>query len=169
MLPEQPQLINPLRLAKNKEQIKGSLNLDALVRLNGILLDNHNQVQYSLCFGFDTSGICLITSNIDTEILLNCQRCLEPVNVQIRKHSILALYRNLKEFSKIENNYEPMQLDEELISLESLIEEEILLAMPLSPTHSNKNCIKGEAAKKINVKNRENPFSLLKKLKDGKV
>ena len=79
MLPEQPQLINPLRLAKNKEQMKGSFKFDKLARLDGILQDNDNygQVQYSLCFDFDPSGICIITSNIDTKILLNCQRCLE--------------------------------------------------------------------------------------------
>ncbi len=169
MLPEQPQLINPLRLAKNKEQMKGSFSLDKFTRLNGILKDNHGEVQYSLYFDFDASGLCLITSNIDTEILLNCQRCLEPVNIQIRKRAILGLYRNLEEFDKLESNYEPIQLDEELISLEPLIEEEILLAIPLAPSHGNKNCITGEAAKKIKKKNKENPFSVLKNLKDGKV
>ena len=95
MLPEQPQLINPLRLAKNKEQIKGSLSLKTLTRLEGILLDNRGQVQYSLSFSFDESGICLITSSIGTELLLSCQRCLEPVNIVIRKLSNLGLYRNL--------------------------------------------------------------------------
>ena len=169
MLPEQPQLINPLRLAENKEQMKGSFSLDLLARLNGILKDNHGEVQYSLYFDFDVSGICLIISNIDTEILLDCQRCLEPVNIQIRKRSILGLYRNLEEFGKLENNYEPIQLDEELILLESLIEDEILLAIPLAPSHSDKNCIKVEVAKKIKKKNKENPFSVLKNLKDGKV
>ena len=168
MLPEQPQLINPLRLAKNKERIDGFLNHDILVRLNGILLDNSGQVKYSLCFDFDASGICRITTSIDTEILLNCQRCLEPVNTQIRKCSTLGLYRNLEEFNKLENDYEPLQLREELISLELLVEEEILLAIPLAPTHGNKSCIKSKAAMKTNL-NKENPFSALKKLKDGKV
>ena len=168
MLPEQPQLINPLRLAKNKERIDGFLNHDILVRLNAILLDNGGQVKYSLCFDFDPSGICRITTSIDTEILLNCQRCLEPVNTQIRKCSTLGLYRNLEEFNKLENDYEPLQLHEELISLELLVEEEILLAIPLAPTHGNKSCIKSQAAMKTNL-NKENPFSALKKLKDGKV
>ena len=167
MLPEQPQLINPLRLAKNKERIDGSLNHDILLRLNGILLDNRGQVQYSLCFDFDASGICIITISIDTEISLNCQRCFEQVNTQIRKCSTLGLYRNLEEFNKLENDYEPLQLSEELLSLESLVEEEILLAIPIAPIHSNKNCIEEQVAMKINVKNKENPFSVLKKLKDG--
>ena len=169
MLPEQPQLINPLRLAKNKEQIKGSLSLKTLTRLEGILLDNRGQVQYSLSFSFDESGICLITSNIGTELLLSCQRCLEPVNIVIRKLSTLGLYKNLEEFSKLENNYEPLQLNEELISLELLVEDEILLAVPLAPRHSNRDCIKVRIAEKISVKNRENPFSVLKKLKNDKV
>ena len=70
MQSEQPQSINPLRLAKNKEQIKGSLSLDSLTRLEDILLDNHGQVQYSLSFDFDASGICLIKSYMDTAVLL---------------------------------------------------------------------------------------------------
>ena len=103
------------------------------------------------------------------ELLLNCQRCLEPVNIVIKKLSTLGLYRNLEEFSKLENNYEPLQLNEELISLELLVEDEILLAAPLAPRHSNKDCIKERIAEKISVKNRENPFSVLKKLKNDKV
>ena len=120
-------------------------------------------------FDFDVSGICIITTSIDTEISLNCQRCLEPVKSQIRKCSTIGLYRNLEEFNKLENDYEPLQLNEESISLELLVEEEILLAIPLAPTHSNKNCIKGQVAIKKNVKNKESPFSVLKKLKNGKV
>tara|TARA_B100001250_G_scaffold412450_1_gene443693 strand:- start:503 stop:640 length:138 start_codon:yes stop_codon:yes gene_type:complete len=37
MLPEQPQLINPLRSAKNKELMKGSFTLDMMTRLKDIL------------------------------------------------------------------------------------------------------------------------------------
>ena len=40
MLPEQPQSIDPLHLAKNKEHIEGFLSLDSLGRLDEILLDN---------------------------------------------------------------------------------------------------------------------------------
>ena len=70
MQPEQPQSINPLRLAKNKEQIKGSLSLDSLARLEDILLDNHGQVQYSLSLDFDASGFCLIKSFINVILVI---------------------------------------------------------------------------------------------------
>ena len=169
MQPEQPQSINPLRLAKNKEQIKGSLSLDSLARLEDILLDNHGQVQYSLSFDFDASGICLIKSYIDTAVLLQCQRCLKSVIIEIQKSSVLGTYKDSDEFKKLEDNYEPCQLDEEFILVEKLVEDELLLAMPLIPLHSNKKCIGQDALKALNVNNKMNSFSALAKLKDSKV
>ena len=47
MLPEQPQSIDPLHLAKNKEHIEGFLSLDSVGRLEEVLLDNEGQVQDS--------------------------------------------------------------------------------------------------------------------------
>jgi len=169
MQPEQLQTINPLLLAKNKEQIKGSLGLDSLARLEDILLDNHGQVQYSLSFNFDASGICLIKSHIDTAVLLQCQRCLGSVIIEIKKSSILGVYKDSDEFKKLKDNYEPCQLDEEFILVEKLIEDELLLAIPLAPLHSNKECIGGEGLKAFNVNNKMNSFSVLAKLKNSKV
>ena len=74
MLPEQPQSIDPLHLAKNKEHIEGFLSLDSLGRLEGVLLDNERQVQYSLSFDFDAAGICLIESKIGAKLSVKCQR-----------------------------------------------------------------------------------------------
>ena len=169
MQPEQPQSINPLRLAKNKEQIKGSLSLDSLARLEDILLDNHGQVQYSLSFDFDASGICLIKSYIDTAVVLQCQRCLKSVIIEIQKSSILGAYKDSDEFEKLEDNYEPCQLDEEFILVKKLVEDELLLAIPLIPLHSDKKCIEEDALKALNVNNKMNSFSALAKLKDSKV
>jgi len=169
MQPEQPQYINPLCLAKNKEQIKGSLSLDSLARLEDILLDNHGQVQYSLSFDFDASGICVIKSSIHTTVLLQCQRCLKSVIIEIQKSSILGAYKDSDEFEKLEDDYEPCQLDEEFILVEKLVEDELLLAMPLIPLHSNKKCIGEDALKALNVNNKMNSFSALAKLKDSKV
>ena len=169
MLPEQPQSIDPLHLAKNKEQIEGFLSLDSLGRLEEILLDNGGQVQYSLSFDFDASGICLIESKIGAKLSVKCQRCLDPMGIEIKKSSILGVYRNFDEFKKLKNDYEPFQLDEELIVVKTLVEEEVVLAIPLAPMHADKNCMNGMAAKALKKTKKRNPFSILKKLKNDKV
>ena len=169
MLPEQPQSIDPLHLAKNKEHIEGFLSLDSLGRLEGVLLDNEGQVQYSLSFDFDAAGICLIESKIGAKLSVKCQRCLDPMGIEIKKSSILGVYRNFDEFKKLKNDYEPFQLDEELIVVKTLVEEEVVLAIPLAPMHADKNCVKGMAAKALKKTKKRNPFSILKKLKNDKV
>ena len=66
-------------------------------------------------------------------------------------------------------DYEPFQLDEELIVVKTLIEEEVVLAIPLAPMHTDKNCMKGAAVKALKKTKKRNPFSILKKLKNDKV
>jgi len=167
MLPEQPQFINPLRLAKNKEHVKGSFSLDSLARLGDILLNKSGEAQYSFSFELDETNICLIKSEIGAKLLLKCQRCLKPVDIEISKCSLLGVYRNLDEFDKLENNYEPYQLDGDLISLKLLVEDEILLAAPMAPVHSKNNCVKGSLGGLFNKKGKRNPFAVLKKLKNN--
>ena len=53
MVSEQLQTISPLLLAKNKEQVEGSICLDSLSRLKDILSDTTGQAQYSFSFEID--------------------------------------------------------------------------------------------------------------------
>ena len=85
------QSINPLRLAKSRERIEGSLQLDSFERLKGDLLENTGELKFSLSFDFDESGVCSIESNIDTQITLECQRCFKPVLININKKSLLGV------------------------------------------------------------------------------
>ena len=77
------QSINPLRLAKAKERIVGKTKLASLARLKGILLDDKGVLDYSLSFDFDEAGVCIVESDIDTQLILECQRCFKPVEVDI--------------------------------------------------------------------------------------
>ena len=69
---------------------------------------------------------------------------------------------------KLGDNYEPYQLEEEFVLVEKLIEDELLLAIPLIPLHSNKKCIGEDVLKAFNVNNKMNSFSALAKLKNSK-
>ena len=169
MLSEQSQYINPLHLAKNNKQIKGAVSLDLLERLEGILLDYQGQVEYSLFFDFDTFGICIIKSNINTKVLLSCQRCLKPLIIDIEKTSTLGIYRDLEELRKLSANYEPFQLNEEFILIKTLVEDELLLAIPIAPLHKDINCIKREVSNEIKNTKKVNPFSVLGVLKNRKL
>ncbi len=156
---DQSRSINPLRLAKAKESIVGNVQLASLARLNGILLENKGELKYSLAFDYDESGVCVVESSIEARLILQCQRCFEPVEVEIQKSSLLGVVNDEDEFDSLVREYEPLQLNDSVITVEELVEDELLLAIPLSALHPLDRCIGIEDLERINAEAKLNPFS----------
>ena len=159
------QSINPLRLAKSRERIEGSLQLDSFERLKDVLLENSDKLQYRLSFDFDESGTCVVESVIDGRLVLECQRCLDPVIIEIHKTSLLGVVKDKDEIDALDKKYEPLQLDEETISVVDLIEDELLLSIPLSPLHAENECSGKKVLDQINADAKPQPFAALAALK----
>jgi DUF177 domain-containing protein len=166
LMPSDPsQSINPLRLAKSEERIEGSLLLDSFVRLKDALLDNKGELKYSLSFSFDESGACVIECIIDTQLIFECQRCFKPVKIDVHSDSLLGIANDKDEFEALAKEYEPLQLHDEAISVQELIEDELLLAIPISPLHEENDCSGKEILDEINANSKINPFAALAALK----
>ena len=166
LMPSDPsQSINPLRLAKSRERIEGSLQLDSFERLKGDLLENTGELRFSLLFNFDESGQCVIESEIDAQLTLECQRCLKPVVIKIEKKSLLGLVKDKDEIDNLAKEYEPLQIDEETVSVKQLIEDELLLSIPLSPLHAENECAGKSVLDQINEDAKPKPFAALAALK----
>jgi DUF177 domain-containing protein len=159
------QSINPLRLAKSRERIKGSLVLDSLERLKAVLLENTGKLEYSLSFDFDESGTCIVESAIDSQLILECQRCLKPVVIEIHRISLLGVINDKNEIDALAKEYEPLQLDEENITVEELLEDELLLSIPISPLHAENECTGQEILDQVNADAKLQPFAALAALK----
>lgn len=156
---DQSRSINPLCLAKAKERIVGNIQLASLARLNGVLLENKGELQYSLTFDYDESGVCVVESSIEARLTLQCQRCFEPVEVEIQKSSLLGVVNDKDEFDSLAREYEPLQLNDSIITVEELVEDELLLAIPLSALHPLDRCTDIEDLERINAEAKPNPFS----------
>ena len=165
---DQSQSINPLRLAKARERIVGKIQLDSLGRLKGVLLENKGELEYSLTFDFDESSTCIVESKIDTQLILECQRCFKPVVIEIHKCSLLGVVNNKDEFEALAKEYEPLQMDEDVISIETLVEDELLLSIPISPLHLENDCSGTKELDRINADAKPQPFAVLAALKKGK-
>lgn len=159
------QYINPLRLAKSREWIQGSLQLDSFGRLKDGLLENTGELSFSLSFYFDESGVCVIESKIGTQVTLECQRCLKPVVCQIHKKTLLGLVENKDDIDNLAKEYEPLQIDEETFSVKQLIEDELLLSIPFSPLHAENECDGKAVLDQFNENASPKPFAALAALK----
>jgi uncharacterized protein len=78
---------------------------------------------------------------------------------------------NEDEIDELPDVYDPIECDEiGEVRLHQLIEDELIIAMPLIPMHANESCGKGDQDIVVGViepsqEERPNPFAVLEKLK----
>lgn len=138
-------------------------------RLIEALQDSEGNVAVSLEFGTDEEGLRFMRGRVQGEVTLLCQRCLEPMQQQIDNSFALALVRSETEADALPSHYEPLLLDGKPLFLRDVIEDEMLLALPIVPRHPKQECEarleSGEAETEQDGGERVNPFASLAELK----
>jgi uncharacterized protein len=171
MLPELPETIDPMRLAKIGKELSGCYDLRQFGRVNTSLEGDLNieipsrQVSFQLEFSRDDENrIFSIVGSIGTSLPLICQRCMLPMQYQLSGIINMAIVSNDAEAEELPAEFEPYIDSGVPVKLQDFIEDELLLAMPLVSLHEAQEC---PAANKFKHKQtaRENPFAELKNLK----
>lgn len=173
-----PVHIDPIRMADTRRLFEGRIPLAEMARLGGSLQDSDGEVAVSLEFGIDNEGIRFMRGHIRAEVSLECQRCLETMRYPIDSEFSLAVVRNPVEAEALPSHYEPLLAGGEPLFLRDIIEDEMLLALPIVPMHAREECSvstssgneAGDGRKDTGVAAKDNPFAVLADLKtDGKL
>ena len=150
---------------------------------SGQVNDGHagkGNASIELQFGTDESGQLYVTGTVETDVTLQCQRCMQSMDLHIAEKISLAIVRSSAQANDLPSYYEPLLVEEEMISLPELIEDEILLALPSVPMHEIEICPvklsastggtgKSESSlERQKDQGRKNPFDVLKQLKTKK-
>jgi uncharacterized protein len=170
-----PVHIDPLRMAETGRLLEGSYSLEEMGRLHDLLLESSGKVAVSLEFGVDAEGIRYISGRLQTGLTLQCQRCLQAVQKPIDTQFALGLVRSVDEAERLPSHYEPLLLESDALFLRDIIEDELLLALPLVAMHEqdciNVNQQADESAQNSNNERgeskKENPFAALAALKSN--
>ena len=181
MLPQFPEKIDPWRAARSQQEIVGTVPAREFTRIpapGGIL----GPAQVHIGFSDRVSMVSDKRVKIDLELQATmtwlCQRCLEPVQwlhtvssevevIEPRPMGELGNNTSGAE-SALENEHEVIEvaLGGHLRLIE-LIEDELLLALPFSPTH--KNCEQVVLEEEMAPVTKKNPFAELAQLQVGKL
>ena len=162
---EAPQFIRLSRLAEGAERIQGEVKLAELGRLPDGVLNRDTVLAYRLCFYRDEAGARVVEAEIDARLIMDCQRCLQPVTVAVHKRTLLAFTKITEKIQALDARYEPFALAGDELSIMQLLEDELLLATPFSPLHPEAECAVKQALDKINAKAPPGPFAALAGLK----
>lgn len=133
-----PKYFNPFELATRGMELKGNLSLQELQRVAEVVGDKNGRVQVHLVFGKDLAGFKNVTGTIAVDLQLKCQRCLQPFSYQAELPVSLSPVANEAAAERLPKAYEPLFVTDEQVILAEMIEEELLLSLPLIPKHENK-------------------------------
>jgi uncharacterized protein len=163
MLPKQ---INPIQLADHQKTLKGEINLSDMARLMELVCGKPGAARIDLCFGRDALGYLYMRGSIKAEFKVICQRCNSPMPLNLNIVIDVSPVRTDKEALALPKHYDPLLLTDDTLSLITIIEEEILLSIPMVPKHSPEECKVKLALPSAFEKDKDesNPFNALKKL-----
>lgn len=129
-----PELVDAWRMVASGRIFEGRLPLASMKRLVDSLADADGDVAFALEFGKDTFGIGYIDMRVQTRLPLICQRSLERFEYPLQIEQRLGLIASERDEAGLPEGYEPVLLDGSAdIDMAALIEDELILALPLVP------------------------------------
>jgi uncharacterized protein len=123
-------------LAGRQGEIGGELELAELKRLAGLLHSPAGSVRASLRFRQRGLGELGVTLDYETTVRLQCQRCLEPYEQRLADEVELVLVEPGSSGAALPDGVEPLELDAGRLFPARLIEDELIVALPLVPKHA---------------------------------
>lgn len=152
---------------------EGCCSLERLPRFADCLASLDGEVISQLRFGLTGTGRRVITGSVSATVEVVCQRCLEPLSLKLADTIQLALVESESQIDSLEAEWDPWMVDGPRISIASLLEEQLILCMPLVSYHRDERCVMAldyqqrEEPLDDSVGDRaaQNPFEVLKVLK----
>lgn len=150
-----PISINPTRLAEKEATLAGVLSLANMPRLKDLLAETTGEAAVTMHFGYDESHTAYIHLTVNVTLLLICQRCMEnfsyPMTIDVLLNPIIETEKmpkkqeHAKPATKLplqsqNQAYEPLIMESETIILQDIVEDEIVLNLPLIAKHTQDAC-----------------------------
>jgi uncharacterized protein len=138
-------------------------------RLLEVCTPCNEQMQVNVNFDVDDLGLNVISGTGSVSVALTCQRCTEPLIIDLDVEFTLSPAKDDEAAEALPSYYDAIELDENgEVNLLELVEEELLLAIPLIAMHEPSQCqasvdsVWGELPEELE---KPNPFDILQKFK----
>ena len=162
------ELVHITRMARDGASRRGEIAISRMSRLLPLLCDNQGAVQFELDFALDSQSRPRVTGRIRATLEVICQRCLEPMRLELDLDVRLGIVKSDDEAVALTDGSEPLTLDGDTVSLATLVEDELILGLPPAPLHPQGRCRPPEAGPAEAQRRSAGPFSKLKRAAGAK-
>ncbi len=152
----------------------GEVDPNSFERLATTLSAEHDQSNTQLNAElYRRNNVLHLAFTLTGDVWLTCQRCLQPVAVDLSDDYNIALLENDSQVRLIDEEQDYLLLDEivteqspeRLLPFKKLVEDEILLKTPMAPKHDDCEMSVEQFGEIPEEEESENPFAALASLK----
>jgi len=165
-----PLTLDAVRTAQKRLDYVGVYTVEQVARVAEFVVSVDSDVQVSLSFHIDNQRLAVINGSAQVAVTLMCQRCQKPFEHQIHTTFCFSPVVNDEQAEALPEAYEPIDVDEfGEVDLLAMVEDEIILVLPIAPVHDSEHCEVSEADMVFGKLPEEvetpNPFAVLASLK----
>lgn len=156
-----PYYVNPWLLYRHHETVSGQIALSRMPNLRDSQNRQDGNAHVQLTVEKRDDGQTVLFGKATAELELDCQRCLKPLIKTFEATFELVLVKYEQQLSSVSDEDDALVVLEQL-ELNPLIEQELILALPMIAKHDNCQAIYENTAN--GVIERQQPFANLKDL-----
>jgi len=161
-------------LADTRQILSGYFPLEKMSRLAPSLSTSRGIVEVELEFGIDEQKIRYAKGRLQATLNLICQRCFQSLPFPVNTGISLGMVNSMEEADLLPESYEPLMIKESAVSLLEMVEDELILSLPLIIRHKENECHVEQDYSAAPEQDRNvpiepsNPFAVLEELKKTK-
>lgn len=136
-----PIRLDAFRLARERGVVQGSVDPHRLPRVQDLLTEDRASIAWRIEGRSDLSGRPAMSIELNGAVTLTCQRCLDDLEFPIEQTTEVLLARDEREMAALDANSDAeVVLANGPIDPLTLVEDELVLALPFAPRHPDGSC-----------------------------
>lgn len=129
-----PDWVQADKAAAARRDFAGTMPLKRFERLAGMIADpGEAEIAFELRFAHDDQRQVRVDVSVKGKVPLTCQRTLKVFSYELDSRSVVGIVGSDRESEALPEDYEPLLVTDGRVALLTLIEEELLLGLPLVP------------------------------------
>jgi DUF177 domain-containing protein len=133
--------LDAMRLARERGVAAGRVDAHRLPRVADVLADGPAEVAWRIEGSADAAGRPTLAIELAGAVPLTCQRCLDPFEWPVDQRTDVLLARDERELAALDaDSSAEVVLAAAPLDPLTLVEDELVLALPFAPRHPDDAC-----------------------------
>ena len=135
-----PRLVDHYKMANQAQELEGSIPLSEFARLRAGVSGDEGEVHLRLAFSKNDHNRTHVSGKAIAAVTLVCQNCMSEFTLGLNAEIDVEIVADETELSSLDDEQDGVVSAERVVALTQLVEDELILAVPMIPRHSEVDC-----------------------------